>query len=367
MDAAHGRPMSRRSYMGGSSIGEECPREAYMKWRWIYPRLQDAKLFRVFDLGNSIEDDVADFLRTFKQYTLKTKDGPDQIGGTYFGGHLGWHIDGLLDTQFSRHLWECKSANSRRFNALAKTGILSAIYGADTDLGYSLWSPTYGAQVQFYMGALKESGIDCDSALVTVYNKNTSDLYIEEVTPDPDAFEELQEQARWLLSLPAPPDAAFSSGSYQVRNYMRRDQRGIYLGEYTPSDPNCRNCRHSKPRLDDPEMRGQWGCTKFKKLLSQRDQEAGCFSHQWMPDLINATLIDEDNAIYEKDDTRFRNAPADEVGKGELMSSEIAFLSRNEWNFDATNVLAEIRQETNGTFQTEINKDDSDREEDPVA
>ena len=148
---------------------------------------------------------------------------------------------------------------------------------------------------------------------------------------------------------------------------MSRDQRGIYLGEYTPSDPNCRNCRHSKPRLDDPEMRGQWGCTKFKKLLSQRDQEAGCFSHQWMPDLINATLIDEDNAIYEKDDTRFRNAPADEVGKGELMSSEIAFLSRNEWNFDATNVLAEIRQETNGTFQTEINKDDSDREEDPVA
>ena len=96
VDEKMGQPMSRRGYLGGSSLGKDCPRQLWLDWRWCMPPLADARLARIFALGHQLEDNIADFIREAPKVKLRTHERGEQIGGSFFGGHLRYHIDGLL-------------------------------------------------------------------------------------------------------------------------------------------------------------------------------------------------------------------------------------------------------------------------------
>jgi hypothetical protein len=334
-----GDSASRREYLGGSEIGKECPRELWLGWRWCLPLLDDGRRQLIFKMGQSIEDLLVYWFG--KRLVSVSPQTKEQLGGNFFGGHLSWHVDGFFVVNGAERnivLWECKSANSKRFNKLAKNGVLASL-SRETDLAYSQWDEAYGAQLQFYMGAMNEGGMEVNHALVTVVNKNTSDIYSEVVTYDPAQYEGLKSKAEWILGLSAPPDGAWQENHYKVRNFMNSDDRGVYLGDLTPKKPNCRNCKWSKPNLADKSDKAVWGCKKSRKLLSFEEQLTACSDHQWIHDLVPAICIDEDSATYVRDGAEFTNS-----SEG-FTSTEIAFLCRTDWNFKELETLKSLRHD----------------------
>jgi|GEM_PF-2069525 len=345
VDEKMGKPMSRRGYLGGSSLGKPCPRELWLQWRWCLPPLEGARLARIFALGHQLEDNIAEFIRKAPNVKLRTHERSEQIGGSFFGGHLSYHIDGLLDCADGTFLWECKSANSKRFNRLNKLGTQAREEGKTKNLAYDDWDEVYGAQVHFYGGAMNEQypEEELKGAYVTVYDKNTSAIYSEQMDFDPIIYNQLKDKAWWLLNLKAPPQGAYSKSAYQVKNFMSDEERGIYLGEYTPLNPVCRTCKFSRPNLTDRKNRGQWGCTRTKKIIDYKQQLAGCLDHQWIPELVPAKHLGGNK--FEKNDVVFYNVGANDPMENDnsYTSSEIAFLCRNEFDFDSNENLVNIR------------------------
>ena len=328
-------PLSRRHYLGASQIGKQCSRELFLNWRWCFPPINNSRLERIFELGHILEEQIANIFKDkISGVDLITHEKGKQIGSSFFGGHLQYHIDGLLNTKTSSglHLWECKSANQTRYKKLLREG-------------YKKFSPEYHSQIMFYCGALKEQTElqISDEILVNVYNKNTSEIYSESIEFEPTIYEKLKDKAQWLLNLKEPPVGAYRASDYQVKNFMSEEERGIYTGKFTPGSVNCRNCRFSKPDIKNTSDKAIWGCLKKKKLLSIKDQQKGCFEHQFIPGLVPGKLINDRDMVYQKGDLIFTNSPASETGDDCFTSSEIAFLSRNNWDIDDTRNLKELR------------------------
>ena len=83
------------------------------------------------------------------------------------GGEIRGHIDGVivggpLNMKYPM-LWECKSANDKKFNEFVKKGIANT-------------NPVYAAQVALYQAYMDLTENPC---MFTVMNKNNSDIYIE--------------------------------------------------------------------------------------------------------------------------------------------------------------------------------------------
>tara|TARA_R110000824_G_scaffold25499_1_gene88814 strand:- start:603 stop:1730 length:1128 start_codon:yes stop_codon:yes gene_type:complete len=366
VDEQMGKPMSRRGYLGGSSLGKECPRQLWLDWRWCNAPLADARLARIFALGHQLEDNIAEFIRKSPKVRLITHERGEQIGGSFFGGHLRYHIDGLLTGADGKtYLWECKTANNRRFNRLNKLGTQAREAGETKNLAYSEWDETYSMQVHFYGGALKEQYPEenINGAYITVYDKNTSAIYSEQMDLDEIIYNQLKDKAWWLLNLKEPPQAAYSKSAFQVKNFMDDEERGIYLGELTPLNPLCRTCKFSRPNLSDKQKRGQWGCTRTKTIINHKQQLKGCLDHEWIPGLVPAKHLG--NNKYEKNDVVFYNVGASNPMTEEhsYTSSEIAYLCRNDFNFEDNDKITDARKLFDVKQQLEVTKNDNNNED----
>ena len=160
----------RRSYIGASSIGDECSRK--VQYRYLnYPIDPDkefsARTLRIFEFGHKIEDYVAKWLRDAK-FDLRTEDkNGKQFGFSIADGEIRGHIDGVIcDGPVAMGypaLWECKSANDSKFKAFVRHGVAKA-------------NPTYATQLALYQTYMD---LTENPALFTVVNKNTSEVYYE--------------------------------------------------------------------------------------------------------------------------------------------------------------------------------------------
>jgi hypothetical protein len=126
-----------------------------------------ANTLRIFQFGHQIEDDVALWLKNAK-FDLRTEDkNGEQFGFSIAEGEIKGHIDGVicdgpLETQYPM-LWECKSANDKKFKEFQNKGV-------------SIANPVYAAQVALYQAYMQLTDNPC---LFTVLNKNTSEIYYE--------------------------------------------------------------------------------------------------------------------------------------------------------------------------------------------
>lgn len=169
-----------------SSIGQ-CQRR-------LWARLHDVKetrgfsnrILAVFRLGHVIEDLLVQHL---VDAGFPVTDQQKQVKMNLAGGSLRGHIDGVVTVRGVKHLLEIKSSNERRFDNLC-------------EIGYEKWSPDYSGQLQTYMAGLK-----LKAALVVVYNKNDSRIYVEKIPFDAQAYDELIDKAeRVFRSEDTPPD-----------------------------------------------------------------------------------------------------------------------------------------------------------------
>lgn len=235
-------PQERRPHLGASMLGHNCKRYLWYSFHWAYENHVNAKLNRIFRLGDAIEDMiVADLGRVGMPVT----DSQVRVNG--YLGHGGGSIDGRI----GESLFEAKSMNVSNFNKVKKQGV---------QVGF----PHYYTQVQYYMGKLK-----LDTCIFVVMNKNTQELYIE--TIDFDEAEFVDAQATEKAVIDGEEDDFQRVGMNATWHECRFCSALEVCQLGMPFQVNCRTCEYSMPSLD-----GIWICEKKGQVLSMKEQLEAC-------------------------------------------------------------------------------------------
>jgi len=184
----------QRNRLGLSQIGHECPVYLWCKHNCIHGKPPEGRVLRLFQLGNVIEDELAidlksaGFILYGEQRYIEFTNNNLKLHGSCDG-----IIEGLLESS-QPHLWECKSMASKGFKKLLQHG-------------YEAYNTSYKTQVHVYMLGLK-----LKRAFVTVYNKDTSELYQERIKLDKQyAIKQLQ-RAFEIMEMSTPPDKKICPG-----------------------------------------------------------------------------------------------------------------------------------------------------------
>ena len=180
----------RRTYLGGSSLGEKCSRKiqyTYMGQEVDKDRHFSPQTLRIFQFGHEIEDSMANWLKQ-AGFDLRTeKKNGDQYGFSISEGQIRGHIDGVIcggpvDMGYPC-LWENKSANDKKFREFMMKGVART-------------NPVYAAQIALYQAYMNLTEHPC---LFTVLNKNTSQIYYELVPFDKVLAQEISDKAVNIL------------------------------------------------------------------------------------------------------------------------------------------------------------------------
>ena len=180
----------RRTYLGGSSLGEKCSRKiqyTYMGQEVDQDRHFSPQTLRIFQFGHEIEDSMANWLKQ-AGFDLRTeKKNGDQYGFSISDGQIRGHIDGVICGgpvgMGYPSLWENKSANDRKFKEFQSKGMAKT-------------NPIYAAQIALYKAYMELTEHPC---LFTVVNKNTSEIYYELVPFDKFLAQEISDKAVNIL------------------------------------------------------------------------------------------------------------------------------------------------------------------------
>jgi hypothetical protein len=179
----------RRRYLGGSMLGDKCAR----KIQYIY-KGQDpdedkdfkAQTLRIFQLGHDLENSMAGWIRN-AGFDIRTMDSNgEQFGFSIANDEIKGHIDGVicsgpLSVSYPM-LWECKSANEKKFRDFKMRGIKA--------------NHTYEVQVALYQAYMELTDNPC---LFTVVNKNTSEIFYELVPFNQDLAQHASDRAVDIL------------------------------------------------------------------------------------------------------------------------------------------------------------------------
>ncbi len=114
--------------IGFGEIGHECERHLWYKINLNEPEVFNADTLRIFRNGHADEAAMAADLRKVNGITLYTHDPErenkqyklDALGGR-FTGRLDGVILGLKQAPKTAHVWEHKSTNQKKFDALLKS------------------------------------------------------------------------------------------------------------------------------------------------------------------------------------------------------------------------------------------------------
>jgi hypothetical protein len=178
----------KRSYLGASSIGDECIRKVQLQYMQKDQKIS-AKQVRTFDIGHCLEDLVIKWLR-IAGFDLKTRnENGEQFGFSVANGKFAGHVDGLIysfpeefpDKQEGVSLLEIKTMNHKSWNDTQKRGVLVS-------------KPVYYSQVQLYMAYM-----NLDRCLFVALNKDTSDLYFEIIPFDPGMAQKYSDRAVQII------------------------------------------------------------------------------------------------------------------------------------------------------------------------
>jgi len=159
----------KRKYLGSSVLGDKCARKIQYMFLGQEPdegKEFNAKTFRIFQMGHELENTMAGWIRN-AGFDLRTMDANgEQFGFAIAEEKIKGHIDGVicggpLDTPYPM-LWECKTANDKKFRDFKFKGIKA--------------NHTYEVQVALYQAYMELTDNPC---LFTVINKNTSEIYYE--------------------------------------------------------------------------------------------------------------------------------------------------------------------------------------------
>ena len=135
---------SERTYLGMSTMGNECDRSLWLQFRWASdPENFDGRKLRLFETGNREEARMLNDLERIgvTVHRVDPASGKQwEVSGVkgHFGGHLDGVGQGFAEAPVAEHVLEFKTHNDRSFKELQKKGVEQA-------------KPGHFAQVQLYM------------------------------------------------------------------------------------------------------------------------------------------------------------------------------------------------------------------------
>jgi hypothetical protein len=175
-----------REYIGASVLGGPCKRALQYGYYNTPPDdgpRFDGRVLRIFDVGHAIEELSEQWLKA-AGFHIRTRDRNGyQFAFKALDGMLRGHMDGVIvngpDVIAYPCLWECKSANSKRWKNFVKEKLIKA-------------APEYYAQIQLYMTYFQLAD---NPALFMVTNKDTCEIYFELVPYDADCAQRTSDKA----------------------------------------------------------------------------------------------------------------------------------------------------------------------------
>jgi len=187
-----------RVRLGLSEIGSSCLRRLWYKHHGRPGKQPDGRVLRLFELGNILEDQtIADLTKIGVLVTGQQREVVFTLGDVTLTGHIDGVVSGLLEAPATPHLFEHKTASRKKYNELIKKG------------SYRAWNEVYYWQVQAYM-----LGMNLDRAVVFVYCKDDSRLYMERIKLDEEATVLKLETVFAAIAARTPPERACPSAAW---------------------------------------------------------------------------------------------------------------------------------------------------------
>jgi hypothetical protein len=281
---ASARGDGMREHLGASVVGNECERALWYGFRWATRVRHAGRLLRLFATGHLEEGRLVKDLRragvtvmevdpaTGRQWSVAACDG-------HFGGSMDAIVLGLHEAPKSYHLAEFKTHNQKSFSALQKHGLEKS-------------KPMHFAQMQVYMhlGQL-------DRGVYLAVNKNTDEIYLERIKPDPVLAARLLAKAERVIKVSEPPAKLSDDPEYWLCRFC--DHKDLCHGEAL-AERNCRTCINSTPIAE-----GKWHCASQDAVLTGPQQRRGCMtSHRYLPGLVAGEQVDVrgDAIVYQMRD-----------------------------------------------------------------
>lgn len=269
----------RHSYrLSPSTLGNECDRRLWYDFRWASPiEVFTGQKLRIFESGKIYETRLLDDLERSGVTVIRNVEGefdkhgkPKQIGVSFAKGHGYGFLDaeaiGVKEAPSKWHIVEAKSHKLKSYTYLIGRGVERAKY-------------EHWVQMQIYMHQRERS-----RALYIATCKDDDRIHTERINYDVDFNIRLELRAeRIAFSDWAPPRIRDNPDGWPCTFCKHA---GLCHGDDGP-EFNCRTCLHIAAR----DM-GEWHCVRHGHVLSREDQEKGCSSHLYLPDLIPGEQID---------------------------------------------------------------------------
>jgi hypothetical protein len=265
-------PEVRRRYLGASSIGEECKRKLWYSFRWHSKKQIPAKNKLAILDGHEQE------ARMFKM--LNKLPGVNVFGDQseltdfkgFFEGHIDGFITGVLEAPSTKHIWEHKSCNQKKFDLLKKL-----LEQHDQKEVLLKWDSTYYAQAQIYMHYF-----DLKRHFLTVTAPGGRDwLSVRTNYSKKDAME-LRAKAHEIINAPEPPARGYSNKDYYKCKWC--EHQAVCWYGFAP-ERNCRTCAHSSP-ADSGEFR-----CELKRMKCGNFERKGCREHFFIPSALSLLQV----------------------------------------------------------------------------
>jgi len=261
-----------RPYLGASSIGENCSRKLWLRFRFVREKF-DAETLKKFRDGHITEKTIVSQLKLLPSLTLEgTGEHQIEIADVdlHFRGHLDGTVMGLLEAPKTKHVLEIKAVADKKFNEIKKYKL---------ELGEKLalrkFSPTYYAQIVLYMYKM---GL---TRAFHVFASAGGRAWVSIRTEEDVSFaKSLIEKARRIIyANDAPTGVSQDSIDCKYCSFA-----GICWKKELPPR-QCRICVHASPVAN-----GKWECQLYGEIDYEK-QLVGCPSHTYLPSFINGEVV----------------------------------------------------------------------------
>ncbi len=264
-----------RPYLGASSIGTECERQLWYRFRWCASEQFTAPTLYRFEDGHRTEDLRAARLRLVPGIELHTVyPGTDrQIPVVFHAGHFRGHLDGairgLLQAPKTWHVWEGKCVNEKSQEKLAQ------LVAVDEKGALQAWNAVYFAQAQVYM-----HGTGMTRHYLTADSPGGRTCVGVRTDYQPKVAAEILAKAGRIIFSGEPRPKLTNDPAFYLCKWCPASE--LCHGKKLPP-VNCRTCAHATP---EPDGDGRWTCAQRRMDLSIEMQRTGCEQHRYIPALV---------------------------------------------------------------------------------
>lgn len=251
-----------------SLAGAECHRSLWYEFRWCsVAEPATGKRQRLFERGQDDEDKMIRDLRAIGVEVWGEQEKARAVHG-WVRGKLDGIARGLLEAPATTHVVECKSVNTKGFNAIKKDGVRKA-------------KPLHHAQIQLYMHILGYT-----RGFYYVKCADSQEYWSERVNYDVDFCLRLLATLERIIFSDHPP-ARISEAPESWLCRWCKHHSVCHLG--VQPRVTCRSCLHFQPeRGGDAHA----SCMRWVKPLAISEQQASCPAHLMLPGLVDGEQID---------------------------------------------------------------------------